>query len=152
MNLPWWDDMKHSQEQNYWHKRNIWLPHSYHHFELKERIKEYPLTPKLIREFNREHIEVLDWCHYTDGTLSKAQSHILFSKIPWKFEIYISRHVDEEEKTEGLIHEFAHGIYRAGDEYEKLIQAETLRFYEGGNRFFMKTLLRRHLHPSAPPK
>jgi hypothetical protein len=145
MDLPWWIDYKLTPKPNYWHNGNVWLPPDYH-LELKKRIERYPLTPNLIREFSEKHIETLEW------GLTLNRTYIKLSDIPWKFEIYISRHADEEEGAEGLVHECAHGIYRAGNEYQKLIQEETLRFYEGGNRFFMKTFLRRHIHPSTPPK
>jgi len=140
MNLHWWHDLitARIKREYHWGNYNVYLPDDYN-LELIERIKEYPLSSKLVKEFVDNHIEKLDW---DNSVLNRTRIRIADSF--GKFNIFISKTVDEEEKAEGLTHEIAHGIYRAGDFYQDIIQKEALRFYSN-NRYFMKTLLRKNL-------
>jgi len=128
-NLHWWHDRWKGYTMQEWKDKATMF---YYPHELKEAIKQYPLTQELILEFMANHIGEIRYSFFTAINPSESQSY--------KFDILISKEAVDDLKAEGCIHECAHGIYRVGNQFyqsqiEGILNVETDRFFKVNYEF-----------------
>ena len=141
-NLPWWTELKlhHFTEKTekdwqFYGYGGAWVFWEVN--DLKNAMRRYPLSSELAEDFIKNHVSEVSPGILIDRT------YILASNVG-KFKIHIAKEAPRNEQLEGFSHEIVHGVYRANDAYQEVINNESMRFYKSNGKF-LESLLDKNL-------